>query len=447
MAKTDNLTDFLTNTANAIRTAEGSTDAINPQDFEAKITALKLSVQTADADATAEDILFGKTAYVNGVKLTGTFSSSGYPLGGEWTIDQNKLDAVMDSVPEQLLDFKFGIDNPSAGFTSYTGIKSRAEINSAGTYYGTYILQFKDTSGNYIDVYSMEVGSSGNWVGSFYKGNFRFETQQLVSEQFYNWFTSFATLSSGTSNTNTTTLTVTPNETIQTFNASDEGYVGYSEVTVNAIPEGYIQPSGTKMITENGTHDVTNYASAMVSISSGSYKGEWAAGTTYNTDDIVTYQGNVYRCKYDSITDTTPGSDGGMVWEQLNTSTGDSGSGGGSSGGSSETSLVTLSGTYTLNSTSGSNSNYAVHPYTYDITEYVSGSVHSTTFSFIRVSGYGGNNCPEMPITTIYFLDGNKEILYQYTSDAFAMVNVSFSVSSDTQVSSLFYSVLTGMME
>ena len=72
MAKTDNLTDFLTNTADAIRTAEGSTDAINPQDFEAKITALKLSVQTADANATAADILSGKTAWVKGTKISGS---------------------------------------------------------------------------------------------------------------------------------------------------------------------------------------------------------------------------------------------------------------------------------------------------------------------------------------------------------------------------------------
>ena len=75
MAKTDNLTDFLTNIADAIRTVEGSTNAINPQDFEAKITALKLSVQTADANATAADILSGKTAWVKGTKISGSIGT------------------------------------------------------------------------------------------------------------------------------------------------------------------------------------------------------------------------------------------------------------------------------------------------------------------------------------------------------------------------------------
>ena len=58
MAKTDNLTDFLTNIANAIRTVEGSTNAINPQDFESKITALKLSVPIEiSTDAGMEAVL------------------------------------------------------------------------------------------------------------------------------------------------------------------------------------------------------------------------------------------------------------------------------------------------------------------------------------------------------------------------------------------------------
>ena len=39
------------------------------------------------------------------------------------------------------------------------------------------------------------------------------------------------------------------------------------EINVNVpIPSGYIKPSGSKSITENGTHDVTNYASAVVNV-------------------------------------------------------------------------------------------------------------------------------------------------------------------------------------
>ncbi len=49
--------------------------------------------------------------------------------------------------------------------------------------------------------------------------------------------------------------------------APDDGYDGLSKVTVNVpIPDGYIKPSGTKSITANGTHDVTNYASVSVNV-------------------------------------------------------------------------------------------------------------------------------------------------------------------------------------
>ena len=72
MAKTDNLTDFLTNIADAIRTVEGSTNAINPQDIEAKITALKLSVPIEiSTDAEMEAVLISSN--VGKVyKFTGT---------------------------------------------------------------------------------------------------------------------------------------------------------------------------------------------------------------------------------------------------------------------------------------------------------------------------------------------------------------------------------------
>ena len=47
---------------------------------------------------------------------------------------------------------------------------------------------------------------------------------------------------------------------------ADSGYTGFGTVTVN-VPTG-ITPSGTKSITENGTYDVTNYASASVNVAS-----------------------------------------------------------------------------------------------------------------------------------------------------------------------------------
>lgn len=47
----------------------------------------------------------------------------------------------------------------------------------------------------------------------------------------------------------------------------DSGYDGLSRVTVNVpVPEGYVRPSGTKEITENGTYDVSNYAGATVNV-------------------------------------------------------------------------------------------------------------------------------------------------------------------------------------
>ena len=56
--------------------------SVNPQTISAGALAIKIGDQvftygtsTDDADATASDILAGKTAYVNGSKITGSISS------------------------------------------------------------------------------------------------------------------------------------------------------------------------------------------------------------------------------------------------------------------------------------------------------------------------------------------------------------------------------------
>ena len=62
------------------------------------------------------------------------------------------------------------------------------------------------------------------------------------------------------------TVEITANGTVSV--APDEGYA-LSKVTANVnvpIPEGYIKPNGTLTIDKNGTYDVTEKASAVVSI-------------------------------------------------------------------------------------------------------------------------------------------------------------------------------------
>lgn len=72
--------------------------------------------------------------------------------------------------------------------------------------------------------------------------------------------------------------TVTPSTSEQTAVAS--GVYTTGAVKVGAIPSSYVQPSGTKTITENGTHDVTNYASAEVEVAGEDVTAETNAYTT-----------------------------------------------------------------------------------------------------------------------------------------------------------------------
>ena len=80
-----------------------------------------------------------------------------------------------------------------------------------------------------------------------------------------------------------------------TYTAPD-GINGYSPVVVTVpIPDGYIQPSGTLEITENGDHDVTEYASVNVAVPTG-------GGSDTRLKDLA--EGTLTELYDDTITQT-----------------------------------------------------------------------------------------------------------------------------------------------
>lgn len=150
MAKNNNLTDFLTGIANAIRTKKGTTGLINPQNFEEEIAGISVGIEdvftAAEMTALLTEANIGKiyrftgttdSTYTNGdlyevIKFgTGTLRFRHYTVLSPLSISYALTNCTADSTnPTEIVkgktyDFGFtansGYEFPSSGTTSVTG--------------------------------------------------------------------------------------------------------------------------------------------------------------------------------------------------------------------------------------------------------------------------------------------------------------------------------------
>lgn len=151
MADITNLSNFLTDVADAIREKKGSDELIPASDFDTEILSIgnEGGLDTFDANATVGNILKDKTAYVKAKKLTGTL-----------TFETHYDYSICDSIADKILTGLSYVPYVSNCLIYYKNglLIDESGHNNNGILYGDYIqhydnIEFTDGYCTTNDVY------------------------------------------------------------------------------------------------------------------------------------------------------------------------------------------------------------------------------------------------------------------------------------------------------
>lgn len=129
MADTSNLTKFLGDVADAIRTKRETTDKIPAESFDSEILKIETGVNTSDATALATDIISPKTAYVNGEKIEGSLIPT-------YKVLENITSNIgtSDTIGMKVIDFNYILHWTSTYMQMYKINESSVELLDTRTF-------------------------------------------------------------------------------------------------------------------------------------------------------------------------------------------------------------------------------------------------------------------------------------------------------------------------